>query len=106
MFNIEKRQEKEIQKYNSMYIIFLFILSKFMLVTLSNLKDIINFKSHDSEIYLVIQGNGSQNIISNSFNYVPSEVWVNRVKNDSCDRTCYLTEDRNNIILKFENQVI
>ena len=58
-----------------------------------------------SEIHLVISGSGTQNLINDNFNILPSEVLVNEVKNDSCSKTCFLEGDINNVILKFENQI-
>ena len=54
-----------------------------------------------SEIHLVISGSGTQNLINDNFNILPSEVWVNEVKNDSCSKTCFLEGDINNVIIKF-----
>ena len=62
--------------------------------------------SINSEIHLVIQGDGEQKLLSNLYSGVaPSEVLVNGVKNDSCSKTCYLEGDRNNITLKFNTQI-
>ena len=57
--------------------------------------------SINSEIHLVIQGNGQQTLSK----IEPSEVLVNGVKNDSCSKTCNLKGDRNNITLKFDTQI-
>ena len=58
-----------------------------------------------SEIHLVIQGNGNQNIISDNFNILPSEVLINGIKDESCQKICNLEGDKNNITLKFESQI-
>ena len=57
--------------------------------------------SINSEIHLVIQGDGEQTLSK----IEPSEVLVNGVKNDSCSKTCNLVGDRNNITLKFNTQI-
>ena len=64
--------------------------------------------SINSEIHLVIQGSGPQQLLSDYYftNFKrPSEVLVNGVKNDSCSKTCNLVGDRNNITLKFDTQI-
>ena len=55
-----------------------------------------------SEIHLVISGSGTQNLINYNFNTLPSEVWVNEVKNDSCTRTCFLEGDIKKVFNKFD----
>ena len=62
--------------------------------------------SINSEIHLVIQGDGPQRLLSYWYSGVaPSEVFVNGVKDDSCSKTCNLKGDRNNITLKFDTQI-
>ena len=64
--------------------------------------------SINSEIHLVIQGSGEQQLLEDYYftNFIrPSEVLVNGVKNDSCSKTCNLVGDRNNITLKFDTQI-
>ena len=61
--------------------------------------------SINSEIHLVIQGSGEQQLLKDSFSVEPSEVLVNGVKDDSCSKTCNLVGDRNNITLKFNTQI-
>ena len=64
--------------------------------------------SINSEIHLVIQGNGEQKLLNDIYftNFKrPSEVLVNGVKDDSCSKTCNLEGDRNNITLKFDTQI-
>ena len=59
-----------------------------------------------SEIHLVLNGAGENNILSNDYKGIlPFEVIVNGVKNDSCERKCYFSEEINNIILRFEGQI-
>ena len=64
--------------------------------------------SINSEIHLVIQGSGEQQLLNDwYFRNIkqPSEVLVNGVKADSCSKTCNLVGDRNNITLKFDTQI-
>ena len=61
--------------------------------------------SINSEIHLVIQGDGEQKLLKDSFGVEPSEVIVNGVKDDSCSKTCNLKGNRNNITLKFDTQI-
>ena len=62
--------------------------------------------SINSEIHLVIQGDGQQNLLSNYYSGVkPSEVLVNGVRDDSCSKACYLEGDKNNSTLKFDTQI-
>ena len=76
-----------------------FLLKIFLMLTMLE-------ASINSEIHLVIQGNGEQKLLSYWYSGVePSEVLVNGVKNDSCSKTCYLEGDRNNITLKFNTQI-
>ena len=80
------------------------LLKTFLFISL--LKNIIN-----SEIYLIIQGNGTQTFLYNGFNTKPSEVYVNGVKEDNCNdeiknsKICNLKGDKNNITLKFNKEI-
>ena len=58
-----------------------------------------------SEIHLVVQGSVQQNILYNNFNTLPSKVFVNGVEDISCNKKCKLSGDKNNITLRFENQI-
>ena len=77
-------------------IISLILLTKPSFVNLENISIINNY---DSQINLIIKGSGNQNILNNSFQYVPSEVIINGYKNNSCKKICYFTDDLNNILL-------
>ena len=55
-----------------------------------------------SEIRLIIQGNGIQNLIRIN---TPLEVFVNGVKNNTCSKTCNLQGDKNNITLIFNGEI-
>ena len=58
-----------------------------------------------SEINLVIEGNGKQKILSDSFSIKPSQVIINGLINDTCYKTCYLEENLNNITIKFNGLI-
>ena len=62
--------------------------------------------NYNSEIHLVINGNGNQTILSSSFYTNPSDVIVNSVsKKDVCYKQCELDEDINYITLIFEEEI-
>ena len=46
--------------------------------------------SINSEIHLVIQGNGTQNLLSDDYDILPSEVIVNGMSMPNCFKTCFL----------------
>ena len=82
-------------------------LLKISLVNLISIKNTRNLNNYISEIHLVIKGNGTQNILYNNFNTNPSEVIVNGIsKGNTCQKTCDLDEDINNVTIKFEEQII
>jgi len=101
--NYPKRKIK--QEYNVLeYILFLFSLN-ISVVSLIRVKYLRNIYSCNSVIDLVIRGNGTQNILYPYFNSYPSEVLVNGIKNYSCNKTCYLEKELNNITLRFKNEM-
>ena len=60
------------------------------------------FNNFFSEVHLVIQGNGTQNILFNEFIYEPSKVLVNGIsKGNTCKKTCELEEEENKVSLIF-----
>ena len=64
-----------------------------------------NLINNMSEIYLIIQGNGTQNFLSPNFTKEPSEVLVNGIIKENCFKTCDLNRDENIIILRFEEEI-
>ena len=73
------------------------------LVVVKNKRNIINF---DSEIFLIIKGNGTQNLLGFLFFEEPTEVLVNGIsKGDTCKTSCFLEGDKNNISLKFYHEI-
>ena len=81
------------------------ILLKIVSVNLKSLINLRRLNNYYSEIYLIVQGRGSQELLYKNYVVEPSEVIINGVKNNSCKKTCYLTEDKNNITLRFNNQI-
>ena len=93
--NVEDKQKSCIFHLISLFSFFSFL--KGDLRYLSN-----NF----SEISLIINTNGTKNILSSSFNKEPLDVLVNGIsKIDSCKIQCELIDDYNNITLIFEEQI-
>ena len=65
------------------------------------------FKNYNSEIHLIINRVGNQKILSNSFYKDPLDIIVNNIsKKNSCNRTCTLEENYNNITLIFEDPIV
>ena len=90
----------KIYLYFPFHLIFLFSLFSFSKKNFSSL-----YNCH-SEIHLIINGNGEQNILSNSFYTVPSDFIVNGVsKKSSCSKKCTLENNYNNITLIFEDEI-
>ena len=90
--------------YIYIYYILLLQLKK-SFVNVFNIKNFRNLITYNLEINLIIKGNETQNLLSDNFNYDPSEVYINEVKDDSCKKTCNLVKDENNITLKFSSQL-
>ena len=89
---------------NYLLLLFLFLL-KIALINPITINKPRNLNNFNSEIHLVIQGNGMQQILSNLFNNEPYEVLVNEVKYDSCKKRCYLKRHQNKITLIFKSQI-
>ena len=71
MSSISIHEIKNKQKSHNLFNILFSIILKIILVNL------VNIDNCYSEIHLIIQGNGTQNILNNSFYIDPSEVTVN-----------------------------
>ena len=93
------------KKYPFFSTYYLFMLINLIFVEIVNSDDLRILIHYDSEIHLIIQGNGNQNILNNDFIYEPSEVIVNGYSNNSCKKKCYFLENINNITLKFSEQI-
>ena len=65
-----------------------------------------NLINNFSEIHLVIQGTGVQNLLNNEYRNEPSEVLINEILKD-CTKSCNIESDiyNNKIILRFEEQI-
>ena len=59
----------------------------------------------DSEIHLIIEGNGAQNLINGGIDFEPSAVLVNGALKVSCNKTCELEGNKNNITLRFSSEI-
>ena len=98
--------EGKIKKIRICSCCILVLLLKISFVNLLNIKNLRYLYSYKSEIYLIIKGNGTQNLLYDNFYIEPSEVYVNGVQDITCKKTCNLTEDVNNITLYFSSQLI
>ena len=97
-----KRINKE---YHSFLHIILSMLLKIVLVLLLNIENFRVINCNYSEIHLIIQGKGTQNIfLGKDFQFVPSEVFVNNIKY-TCNKTFNFDTKLTNIILKFHNHI-
>ena len=91
------KEKQKLNKYTQkMNILFKIIL----------LVSLLNNEKSSSKINLIISGNGMVNILSDSFSLDPSEVIVNGLsKGTSCQKTCELNGDQNNVTLIFDEQI-
>jgi surface protein len=55
----------------------------------------------NSEVKLIIQGEGQLNILNNLFYLDPSEVIVNGISKPSCNKSCEFNKGLNNVTIKF-----
>ena len=86
------------------YFEFILLLLKFPLVNSVKTKNIRNLYNYFSEINLVVQGNGEQQFLAEYFE--PSEILVNGVQDNFCNNEkCILQGNKNNITLRFEEQI-
>ena len=87
---LNKYGQKLGQKYPFFSTCLLLMLIKLTFVEVMNSDDLKPSNNYDSEIHLITQGKGTQNILNNAFEFDPSEVIVNGYLNNSCKKTCYL----------------
>ena len=98
--NVEEKQKSKNNKICLFHLISVFSFFSFLKGDLRYLSN--NF----SEITLIINTNGTKNILSSSFNKEPLDVLVNGIsKIDSCKKQCELIDDYNNVTLIFEEQI-
>ena len=83
------------------YIIFLFLI--FSTIFSEKIKRILN--NNESEIHLVIKGEGNQPLMVEFLTYEPSEVWVNGIHRPECSKSCILSGYKSKVILKFEEKI-
>ena len=92
-------------KGNYLFVIFAFII-KIGLINLITINNLRNLNNNISEIHLIINGTGNQQILYGQFMTSPSEVIVNGIsKGNLCLRTCDLDQEINNVIIKFNEQL-
>ena len=72
----------------------LYIISNLFLITNSQL-----------EINLIIEGQGEQRLLNDSFYKEPAEVIVNGVTKSSCKKICELEKELNNVTIKFNSLI-
>ena len=87
---------------NRINILFILKITSIYLILEMNLRIL---KNHISEIHLIIQGNGTQNLLSDDFDILPSEAIVNGLVMPNCSKTCFLTGNQSNITLKFNSEI-
>ena len=63
--------------------------------------DLRNLNIYQSEIKLVVKGNGLQYFLNDTFYLDPSEIIINGIVNTSCKKYCYLENDLNYITIRF-----
>ena len=92
-------------KGNYLFVIFAFLI-KIGLINLITINNLRNLNKNISEIHLIINGTGNQQILYGQFMTSPSEVIVNEIsKGNLCLRTCDLDLEINNVIIKFNEQL-
>ena len=99
-----KLRNKDFNYINIHFILNLIILFSLLFISIKQCRIMNN--NYNSEIHLVINGNGNQNILSSSFYTNTSDVIVNNIsKKDVCYKQCDLDEDINYITLIFEEEI-
>ena len=93
------------KEYPFLFYVKLLILFQIEFINPFILDNLRKLNIYNSEIHLIIKGSGTQNILNKTFQYEPFEVIVNGYINSSCKKTCYFTEEINNITIKFSNQI-
>ena len=58
-----------------------------------------------SQVVLIISGNGEQSILSQNFNTLPSEIFINGEKMNSVSKSYTLSESENNITMIWDNSL-
>ena len=87
-----KNNSLHIYLHFKFYLIFILLISFFKLI-------------NNSEINMIIQGEGELNILNSGFNSEPSEVIVNGESKPNCKKSCQFENDLNNVTIKFNTQI-
>ena len=107
-FNNQKGKIRIKQKYIFLYFKLIIVLLKIAFSDLINSKNTRKLKNYFSEIHLVIQVYNSnskpKSILNDEFYTEPDEVLINGNLKE-CKKKCNLQYGRNNITLRFENQI-
>ena len=102
----KKQKERYFHYLNHKHFLFLVIIYSFLVNNSISKKNPRFLNSLFSQIHLVIEGSGSQDIIYHGFENLPYEVIVNGVTQEgSYLQNCILEEEINNITLKFDQQI-
>ena len=90
---------RNINKFNH----FIFLLKIFYFIICISISKgrLLNLIYYSSEINMIINGNGTQIIINDSFYPPPSEVYVNGIYQNSCKIFCEMEYEINNVTLIF-----
>ena len=91
---IQKSKNNSLQIYLNLEF-YLIIILLFSFIKLIN----------NSEINMIIQGNGELNILNNEFYLDPSDVIVNGVSKPECKKNCQFINGLNNVTIKFDTQI-
>ena len=89
---------------SKIYLYFIYSRLKFLYI-LSTLFISMHDLSYQSEIRLVIKGQGNLFFLNSDFSPEPCEVIINNVTKESCKRNCIFTKDINNVVIKFCDQI-
>ena len=107
-FNNQKGKIKIKQKYLFLYFELIIVLLKIVFADLINSKNTRKSKNYYSEIHLVIQKDNffslPISILNDEFDTDPDEVLINGNLKE-CKKKCNLQYGRNNITLRFKNQI-
>ena len=100
LINLQRRERKCLNNYY--FNLFIPILFFLYCDTDTKVRILADFTS---EINLVIEGSGTQQLINDQFSIDPYIVIVNGEEKNSCTKTCDLVEGLNNVTLKFNVEI-
>ena len=93
--NIKMRNLSKTHLYNCYFISSFYYIFFFSVIKISIM----------SRIHIIIDYQGNQSILNNNFYKDPTEVYVNNIKNDACNKSCELPNNLNNITLIFNEKI-